>query len=58
MLRWALGFLIVAVVAAFMGFGGVASTSMAIARMLFYVFLVLFIVTLAITLFSGRRRST
>lgn len=54
MLRWALGFLIVAIVAAFMGFGGVASTSMTIARTLFYVFLVLFMVALVMTLVRGR----
>ena len=56
MLRWALGFLIVALVAAFMGFGGVASASMQIARTLFYVFLVFFLIALVMTLF-GRRRS-
>ena len=56
MLRWALGFLIVALVAAFMGFGGVASTSMQIAKTLFYVFLVFFLITLVITLVRGRGR--
>jgi uncharacterized membrane protein YtjA (UPF0391 family) len=55
MLRWALGFLIVALVAAFMGFGGVASTSMQIAKTLFYVFLIFFLITLVITLVRGRR---
>ena len=57
MLRWALGFLIVALVAAFMGFGGVASTSMQIAKTLFYVFLVFFLVALVLSLVAGRRRS-
>lgn len=57
MLRWALGFLIVALVAAFMGFGGVASTSMQIAKTLFYVFLVFFLVALVLSLVSGRRKS-
>lgn len=56
MLRWALGFLIVAVLAAFLGFGGVASTSMQIAKTLFYVFMVFFLVTLVLTLVRGRRR--
>jgi uncharacterized membrane protein YtjA (UPF0391 family) len=56
MLRWALGFLIVALVAAFMGFGGVASASMQIARTLFYVFLVFFLIALVVKLL-GRRRS-
>ncbi len=57
MLRWALGFLIVALVAAFMGFGGVASTSMQIAKTLFYVFLVFFLIALVLSLVTGRRKS-
>jgi len=57
MLRWALGFLIVALLAAFMGFGGVASTSMQIAKTLFYVFLVFFLVALVLSLVAGRRKS-
>lgn len=57
MLRWALGFLIVALVAAFMGFGGVASTSMQIAKTLFYVFLVFFLVALVLSLVAGRRKT-
>ena len=57
MLRWALGFLLVALVAAFMGFGGIASTSMQIAKTLFYVFMVFFLVALVMTLVTGRRRS-
>jgi len=57
MLRWALGFLIVAIAAAFMGFGGVASTSMQIAKTLLYVFMVLFVIALVMTLITGRRRS-
>lgn len=55
MLRWALGFLVVALVAAFLGFGGIASTSMQIAKTLFYVFLVFFLIALVMTLVSGRR---
>lgn len=55
MLRWALGFLVVALIAAFLGFGGVASTSMEIAKILFYVFLILFVVSLLMGLINGRR---
>lgn len=55
MLRWALGFLIVALIAAFLGFGGVASTSMGIAKILFYVFLIFFVVTLVMSLVGGKR---
>ncbi|MBU2580353.1 MAG: DUF1328 domain-containing protein [Alphaproteobacteria bacterium] len=42
MLSWAIAFLIAALVAAFLGFGGVASAFAGIAQLLFYVFLVVF----------------
>ncbi|MCG6155100.1 DUF1328 domain-containing protein [Rubinisphaera margarita] len=51
MLGWALTFLVIALVAAMLGFGGVAGTSMGIAKILFFVFLVLFV----LTLIFGRR---
>ncbi|HEY2455883.1 MAG TPA: DUF1328 domain-containing protein [Candidatus Acidoferrum sp.] len=47
MLRWALGFFVVALVAALLGFSGVAVAAAGIAKILFFIFLVLFIVTLA-----------
>ena len=40
MLRWALIFLVVALVAGVLGFGGIAGASMGIAQVLFFVFLV------------------
>jgi len=46
MLRWTLLFLVVALVAGLFGFLDVAGTSYAIARVLFFVFLVLFVVSL------------
>lgn len=46
MLRWALLFLVVALIAALFGFTDVAGTSMVAARVLFFVFLVIFIVSL------------
>jgi len=54
MLRWALIFLVVALIAAFLGFGGVAGTPMEIAKILFFVFLVLFIVSGIMHLVRGR----
>ncbi|HYD18873.1 MAG TPA: DUF1328 domain-containing protein [Patescibacteria group bacterium] len=54
MLRWALSFLVLALIAAVFGFGGVAAASMDIARILFMVFLVLFIVTAAMHALRGR----
>jgi len=54
MLGWALTFLLVAVIAGVLGFGGVAVVSVEIARVLFFIFLVGFLVTLILHLF-GRR---
>lgn len=52
MLRWALVFLLVALVAGFFGFWGLEGTAMWIAKVLFFVFLVLFV----ISLFTGGMR--
>jgi uncharacterized membrane protein YtjA (UPF0391 family) len=46
MLQWALAFFIVAVVAAIFGFGGIAIAAAGVAKLLFFVFLVLFLVSL------------
>jgi uncharacterized membrane protein YtjA (UPF0391 family) len=46
MLGWAITFLVIALIAAALGFGGVAGTATGIAKILFVVFLVLFIVSL------------
>lgn len=46
MLSWALMFLVLALVAALFGFGLVAEMSFMAAKILFFVFLVLFIVSL------------
>jgi uncharacterized membrane protein YtjA (UPF0391 family) len=50
MLSWALSFFILALIAAVFGFGGIASASAGIAKLLFFLFLILFIVSLV----SGR----
>ncbi len=46
MLRWALAFFVVALVAAVFGFLGIAVAAAGIARLLFFIFLVLFLVSL------------
>lgn len=53
MLRWAVTFLIIAIIAAIFGFGGIAEGATDIAKILFYIFLVLFVISL---LFGGFRR--
>lgn len=55
MLRWALSFLLLAVIAAFLGFGGLADTSAGIAKVLFYLFFVVFLLTFVFGLVSGKR---
>ncbi len=51
MLSWSIIFLIVALVAALLGFTTIAGAAIGIAKILFVVFLVLFV----ISLFFGRR---
>lgn len=46
MLGWTLLFLVVALLSAVLGFSGVAATSASIAQVLFFVFIVLFLLTL------------
>lgn len=55
MLRWALAFFVLALVAALFGFGGLAATSAGIAKALFYVFLIVFLVSLVFGLTASRR---
>jgi uncharacterized membrane protein YtjA (UPF0391 family) len=50
MLYWALMFLVVALIAAFFGFGGIASTATGIAQILFVVALVMFVASLLASL--------
>jgi uncharacterized membrane protein YtjA (UPF0391 family) len=54
MLKWALIFFIVSIVAALFGFGGIASGAASIAKILFFIFIVLFLVMLIAGLFTGR----
>jgi uncharacterized membrane protein YtjA (UPF0391 family) len=50
MLRWALIFLVVAIIAAVFGFGGIAAGATQIAVILFWIFVILFIVSLVMGL--------
>ena len=55
MLRWALIFLVIGLVAGLLGFTGIAGTSIAIAKTLFYIFMVIFLVLLLLGLFAARK---
>ncbi len=50
MLYWALAFFLVALIAALFGFTGIAIASAGIAKILFYLFLILFLVSLVMSL--------
>lgn len=56
MLSWAVVFLVVALIAAVLGFGGLAGTAVGIAKLLFFVFLAIFVISLIMGLARGRRR--
>ena len=53
MLYWAVVFFIISIIAAVFGFTGIAVATAGIAKILFFIFLVLFILTL---IFGMRRR--
>jgi uncharacterized membrane protein YtjA (UPF0391 family) len=55
MLGWALTFLIVALIAAVLGFGGIAGVAVEIAKIIFVVALILFAISLIYGFVSGRR---
>jgi uncharacterized membrane protein YtjA (UPF0391 family) len=46
MLRWSVIFFVIAIIAAIFGFGGIAEGAAAIAKVLFFIFLALFIITI------------
>jgi uncharacterized membrane protein YtjA (UPF0391 family) len=54
MLGWALVFLVVALIAGLLGFTGLAVASAGIAQILFYIFVVLFVVSSLVYLIRGR----
>ena len=54
MLRWAVIFFIVAIIAAIFGFGNISNAATDIARILFYVFLAIFLLSLVTHLMRGK----
>lgn len=54
MLQWAVTFLVLALIAGVLGFGGVAAISVEMAKILFLIFLVLFLVAAVGHAFRGR----
>jgi uncharacterized membrane protein YtjA (UPF0391 family) len=54
MLGWALTFLIIALIAAVLGFGGIAGTAIGIAKIIFFVAIVLFLISAVAGAMRGR----
>lgn len=57
MLSWAIAFLVAALVAAVLGFGGVATAFASVAQLLFYIFIIIFAAMLVMHLL-GRGASS
>jgi uncharacterized membrane protein YtjA (UPF0391 family) len=55
LLKWALIFFLISVVAAIFGFTGISIASADVARILFYIFVVIFLVLLILGLIAFRR---
>lgn len=55
MLSWVLTFLVLAIIAAVFGFTGIAVAASQIAKVLFIIFLVLFLASLVMHLIGGSR---
>jgi uncharacterized membrane protein YtjA (UPF0391 family) len=55
MLKWAFMFLVIGLIAALLGFTGIAGASIGIAKVLFFIFMVIFVVLLVAGLTVARR---
>ena len=54
MLGWALTFLVIALIAALLGFGGIAGTAVGIAKIIFFVAIVFFLISAVAGAMRGR----
>lgn len=55
MLNWMITFFILALIAAVLGFGGLAGTFIGIAKFLALIFVILFVLSLIYSLVAGKR---
>ncbi|MFT9399410.1 DUF1328 domain-containing protein [Acetobacter sp.] len=54
MLKMALFFLVISIIAALFGFGGISDAAAGMAKILFFIAIVLFVVFLVVALLAGR----
>ena len=57
MMDWAVTFLIVALIAAVLGFGGIAGVAIEAAKLVFFVAIILFAISAVVSLLRGRSPS-
>jgi len=57
MFGWVVTFLIVALIAGILGFGGIAGASIEIAKAIFFIAVILFIISAVVGLIRGRTRA-
>ena len=58
MLSWVVTFLIIALIAGILGFGGLAGASIEIAKTIFFIAVILFLVSAVVRLVRGRSESS
>jgi uncharacterized membrane protein YtjA (UPF0391 family) len=56
MLSWVVTFLIIALIAGILGFGGIAGASVEIAKIIFFIAVVLFLISVVVGFARGRTR--
>jgi uncharacterized membrane protein YtjA (UPF0391 family) len=54
MLKWALFFFVISIIAALFGFTGIAAATAGIAKILFFIFLVICVIFLVLGIMAGR----
>jgi uncharacterized membrane protein YtjA (UPF0391 family) len=57
MLNWVVTFLVIALIAGVLGFGGIAGASIEIAKIIFFIALILLVVSAVVGLLRGRPRA-
>jgi uncharacterized membrane protein YtjA (UPF0391 family) len=58
MLRWALIFLVISLIAALFGFTGISVAAAGIAKVLFFLFIVITVILFALVIAAGRSMSS
>jgi uncharacterized membrane protein YtjA (UPF0391 family) len=56
MLSWVVAFLVIALIAGILGFGGLAGASIEIAKTIFFIAVILFLISAVVSLARGRSR--